>query len=523
MNQPDLLSVPEGCELQRGAVTLAVYAPFGGDSNLSDYFKRQPLQPLTSHPLYQNLLAVAQQGVHVCALIDLLDDDTYLVQIDANQPDSPMVVSRWKQQMESANNLSGFLLHAHAWQPQAQMVLALEGHGAGYVPHLDTSKLTLRNVTDNGKLTWKLSHKKVVPKDSTSGQPVLPMGNPTLAPGNAEVKAMGNPTLPMGNPTLPAHMPLSTWGLGQALRVAMRAGMPKLQVVHLNNCFNMSVELLHTLAPCAQYATGYPNYNFFTSGAGYPAVFAELARVGSASAESVATRFADFNQQAAMQRPNHPTIGCVVRLERMAEIAGAVDALSDALLTALRSALPADQEAVRQRIQGAIHDAQQYDSRGPMELQTPDELTDLASLAEQLARRDFSPHPVRPAAIALLHALKGIKRYGDNDRPWMDAGVLWDFSSDALAMNIFLPDPLRQGLWDWRAAYYMDVNPPPNSVQPQVIDFLKTTNWAEFLIEYHKKTPFKGFLPPTMPVYPIFNCEWQGRAIIDKSCKTDSA
>lgn len=484
-----------------GAVTLAVYAPFGSDKTLSHY-PGSTRQPLESHPLFRNLQAVAEHGVHVCALIDLHDDDSYLVEIEPCKGQQPRIVSRWKQQMYAINNLSGFLRHAHRWQPDNALVLCLEGHGAGYLPQIDADKLTVQNTTDQGKLVWELSTEGVVPQDPLTGNPTLPMGNPTLP--------MGNPTLPMGNPTLPAaHMPLSTWGLGQALRQAMDGGMPKLQVLHLNNCFNMSVELLHTVAPCAEFATAYPNYNFFTAGNGYPGVFAELAAQRSANAEALAGWFADHNRLAASAQPNHPTIGSVVNLERMGGIANAVDALSDALLDWLRGTPESQQEAVRMRMQGAFTNAQQYDSRQPLRLDTPDELTDLSSLAQQFACQLGVPTAVRAAGAALLESLKGIRRYGDNDVPWMNLDARWDFSSEALSMNIFLPDPLRSGLWDWRASYYLDVNPPPDSVQPKVIDFLKSTNWAEFLIEYHKQTRFKGFLPPTLPVFPVFNVEWK--------------
>ena len=142
--------------------------------------------------------------------------------------------------------------------------------------------------------------------------------------------------LPGGSPLLPAnHMPLSTWGLGAALKAAQEAGVPKLSVIHFDNCFNMAVEVLHTVAPSAEYATGYPNYNFFTAGEGYPGVFAKLAQQGTASAQELAHWFADANRQILEAKGNHPTLGCVVRLARLHTIAECVDDLADALLAAL--------------------------------------------------------------------------------------------------------------------------------------------------------------------------------------------
>ena len=39
-------------------------------------------------------------------------------------------------------------------------------------------------------------------------------------------------------------------------------------------------------------------------------------------------------------------------------------------------------------------------------------------------------------------------------------------------------------------------------MQPQVIDFLKTTAWVQFIIEYHKDVPFVGILPAAIPELP---------------------
>ena len=87
----------------------------------------------------------------------------------------------------------------------------------------------------------------------------------------------------------------------------------------------------------------------------------------------------------------------------------------------------------------------------------------------------------------------------------MDTAVTWNFSSPDLAMNIFLPDPLLNGLWDWRSQYYLDVNPDPNKpqVQRHIIDFVKVTDWVDFLIEYHRDAPFVGLLPALIPDMPL--------------------
>ena len=230
MPLPRLQPEKPGDSARTDSVLFAVYAPFGSDETLST-FPEGSSRDLAQHPLYQGLLKVAASGVHVAALVDLAKDDTYLVEIEAGKPEGVSVTSRWKQDMASPNNLAGFLRHAHRSRPTAAIVLALEGHGAGYLPEIDRSQLSARTLTRNGTFEWRF--------DANGGAPVLPGGSPLL-PGGSPLLPGGSPLLPGGSPLLPAnHMPLSTWGLGAALKAAQEAGVPKLSVIHFDNCFNM--------------------------------------------------------------------------------------------------------------------------------------------------------------------------------------------------------------------------------------------------------------------------------------------
>ena len=95
--------------------------------------------------------------------------------------------------------------------------------------------------------------------------------------------------------------------------------MPKLAVIHFDNCFNMSAEVLHTVAPYAEYATGYPNYNSSPPAKAIRRCSPQLAqqarrRPGNWRAPSPrATR-------RSSAKGNHPTLGCTVRLARMKDI-----------------------------------------------------------------------------------------------------------------------------------------------------------------------------------------------------------
>ena len=365
------------------------------------------------------------------------------------------------------------------------------------------------------------SHDPVLPGGSpTSRDPVLPGGSPTsgsgspVLPGGSPTSGVGNATLPGGSPTSPtAHAAMATAAIGEGLRAAQAAGVPRIAVIHFNNCFNMSVEVLHTVAPYAGFATGYCNYNFFTAGQAYPAVFERLATAGSATSEQLARWFAAENHEVLKAAGHEPTVAGTVELARMQHIAEQVDLLADELLAALRNATPADRPGVVDQIKQAIVGAQKYDTNGDFVFGAPDELTDLDSLAYELMQVRFAHAKVHAAAGALRDALSGIKQYGDETTAWMAPGDLWNFSSKYLAMNIFLPDPLREGLWDWRSQYYLDVNPDPNKprVQRRIIDFVKVTDWVDFLREYHRDTPFVAVLPAQLPHTPVLHSTFDPR------------
>lgn len=476
--------------LPTDGVVLAVFAPFGGDEVLSG-FPDGLTTSVQAHPLVDALKGVAAAGTHVVALVDRVDDNSWLIEIPAGAPESMQVVSRWKHDMTSERTLAGLLTQAHERFPRAALVLSIEGHGAGYLPDVDRRQLTWGRVTEGGKFEWHFSSKVCAP--------VHPEGSPVL-PG-------GYPGLPGGYPGLPVNRGyMSTHQLGQALEMAQALGAPRPAVIHFNNCFNMSVEVLDTVAPFADYATGYCNYNFFTSGASYPKVFQRLQAAGSAPAEQLAQWFAEENHNALLVKPRHPTIAGVVALSRMEGIREGIDRLSDALLKALQSAAPGDRPQVVEMIRQAIFDAQQYDSQPGWDLEAPDQLTDLGSLAAMLAQQATDYPAVQQAAAELVKLLAGIKAYGDNDVPWLDDSnsIRWDFRADSLAMNIFLPDPLREGIWDWRSTYYVDVN-PDTEVQRGVIEFLTNTTWVDFLVEYHKDVPFRAFHLGAIPQLPSFN------------------
>lgn len=474
------------------SVVLAVFAPFGSDKVLSTWPAPEtgPQAAIRQQAIVQSLLRVAAQGVHVCALVDLVDDDSWYIEIPAKQPGKATVVSTWKQDMSHPRSLAGFLTHVQRRFPCSDVVLALEGHGAGYVPDIDGSKLTVENITDNGQFSWTKS------------------GDGTTVSPNPPPLSMVSPELSMVSPELPAtRLPMSTIGLAKALQLAQGRGARRPAVIHFNNCFNLSVELLHTVAPYADFATAYANYNFFTAGGAYERVFAQLRAAGSTSREQLAVWFAETNQVILDSQGKHPTVGGRVCLADMNPLAGLINALASALVTDMQNAtLAGRRDAVVGAIRTAIRSAQQYDTVPDFVLEVPDQLTDLRHFAARLTAQSGLDVAVVQAASQLDQALQGVRVYGSVDEPYSKPGTIWNFRKPPLAINILLPDPDLQGIWDWRTPYYIDSRRDPGrpSALIQDIAFLKNGTWLDFIIEYHRKVAFKSYLPARAPIYPVF-------------------
>jgi len=480
------------------SVVLAVYAPFGSDPTLSVY-PNAAQAPIAKQTLVKALQKVAAQGVNVSALVDLYDDDSYLVEIAAGKPGEMSIVSAWKQDMSTPQALAGFLRRVHARFPRSELVLSLEGHGGGFLPDIDYTRLTPASMTQwsagghSGTVQWTKSSSDTR-FQSDGGSPVLPVNSPEL---------------PVNSPELPAtRLPMSTWGLGAGLAGAIKAGVPRPAVINFANCFNGSVEHLSQVARYADVATGYANYDFFTAGVTYPKVFQRLRQAGSASALQLAQWFAAENEALLHAKQNHPTVGATIVLARMKAVGKAIDTLSLALLAALQADHAGAQALVRQAAVAAQH----YDTEPGYELAVPDQFIDVGSFAVQLQAVFPAGSAVVAAAAALQGAVAGVWQYGEWDRPWIDETVVWDFRSRTLGLNILFPDPDLRGLWDWRSPYYLagtvDPNQPP--AQKHVIDFLADRGgasppWVQFIVEYHKTTPFVGLLPARPPFFPTFN------------------
>lgn len=471
----------------QAGILFAVYAPFGGDARLARYPDNLP-KSILQHPMLGHLKAVARQGVHVAALIDLVDSDSWLVEIPAWRPDQMQVVSAWKQAMSRPQALSGFLRRAHARFPCAQLVLSLEGHGAGYLPEIDTARITPSTTTSGGGGTfeWRVNA-STVEISQTSGPPLLGV--------------TGLVELPIDSPAgAPIDLPMSTWALAQALATARKAGVPKPLVIHFNNCFNMALEHLHAIAPHAEVATGYANYNFFTAGSTYPPLFERLRLNGPVTPQMFGRWFAEENHRplAAVTAgmppnvPGYPGVGGSIALSQLGKLAAEVDCLALALTQALKNARATSFPLIQQSIVEAL----QFDDNGDFQLEVPDAHVDLGTWSRALQKRFPANDPVTLAAAAVERRLRGVQVYGDKRVPDMRKTVLWDFSDALTAVSITVPDPLLQGVADWRTPYYMvgKVDPAKPPALKAQVPFLANRGpgqntrapWPEFLEQYHR-------------------------------------
>jgi Clostripain family len=507
--------------LPKEGTVFAVYAPFGTDEVLSVY-PNSAQKRVDQQALVLALQDVAAQGVNVSALIDLFEDDSYLVEIPANQPRAISVVSAWKQDMSTPRALAGFLRRTHQRFACGKLVLAIEGHGGGFVPDIDAARITARSTTqsiDGQSLRW-IETETESRYEREDGSPALPIDSPEL---------------PIDSPELPTtRLPLSTWALGEALRMAKDTKVPRPSVIHFNNCFNASLEVLHTVAPYADFAAAYANYNFFLAGEAYPAVFARLKAKPGASAQELAQWFAEENFKVLKAKGNHPILAATVALAGMKKLSGALDALAKTLIAALRPANPNDRPIALGRIRDAAMAALLFDTNANKELRAPDQFADLGNLAVQLQAKLGAGHPVTLAAAQLQATLEAVRPFavGDFARPYLDETQVWDFrvkntagKSRGLGMSIFFPDPELKGIWDWRSPYYLSgkVDPTRPPAHRHMIDFLANTGpvnpddphdpnkplWVQFINEYHRGVKFVGLQPAVAFSFPVFNAKFK--------------
>jgi len=476
--------------LAHRAITLAVFAPL--DKEMSHYPTQRGLLPdINASDVVLRLFEVSKKNVHVAALIDRTENCSWQIDIP---PNGPMKVTRLDKvdNMSDPKHLGNLVYRAMVADTSAQIVLCLEGHGAGYFPDIDANRLTeqaMASLNQSGVVRWQLPNEPITP----DGRPILPMTHPVsnVTPAIVASKQM-----------------MSTWGIGDALEYARArpdVEKRKIAVIHFNNCFNMAVEVLHTVAPHAHYAVGYMNYNFFSACESYPAVFEALRAMSNPRVSDLAALFAEHNRltlkpRSADDNNENPTTGAVIALRRMPSIAEAINAFAQQLIDALPKNV--------QLIQKCIEASQQYDTGGDgsssprreWALEVPDQLTDIRHFAKLVSERAKSIPNLVAAAHILYKALEGIKQYGEKGKPWVGGGAYWSFKDTPLAMNIFCPDPSRTGLWDWRAPYYLLGNEP---TLLNVIPFLASNAWVQFIIEYHRNVPFIKYLPIEIARYPM--------------------
>lgn len=223
----------------------AVYAPFGGDPALSVF--PPSATNLLDHQLVRSLMDVANLGVPVVLLMDRYQEDTYLMEFPAGDGSAVRVVSKWKEAMSAPQTLRGFLEYAQRAHCGRKIVLSLEGHGIGCVPDVDKSKMSKEGrAPGKSGPAWQLNPGGAsispAPSQPNNDNPALPYIGDVL-PYIGDVLPYIGDVLPYIGDVLPGGI-MSTWGMGDALRQALGRGVDTLPVIHFNNCFNFSFEIL---------------------------------------------------------------------------------------------------------------------------------------------------------------------------------------------------------------------------------------------------------------------------------------
>ena len=164
------------------------------------------------------------------ALVDLFEDATYQVDIPAGRPESLTITSYGKMNMIEPRTLTALLIHAHQFAMASHVVLTIEGHGAGYLPDLDLSRLARAGATGG---TSGAGQSPILPvPNPTSGlptnladqSPVLPVPNPTSGLPTSNNAVARSPVLPVPNPT--SGLPASAFAQSPVLPVPNPTSWP---------------------------------------------------------------------------------------------------------------------------------------------------------------------------------------------------------------------------------------------------------------------------------------------------------
>ena len=422
-------------------VLLIVYFP--GDNDLSPYMNGV-MQRLRLGTVYNPTLQVLFLGDKVG------DHNTRLFTV-ANGVITPtdVVEAVWgRDELDTTDPavLSWFLRYARSHYPATRTLVSLMGHGVGMTP----------------EFSWLVSD----------------------APGEPPHPQPGIPALPQNIPNTPGDVTnqggfLSPLDYGRALREATNNGADPFDLLFFDQCFMGNLDALYEVRNAANVFVASPNYAWLL--AAYRAYATQFAP--SASAERMAAGIINFYQAGLNDR--HPNSIFWITSQEIADVAGAVSNLGDALTDALPAG--ADAQILNATLSSQFVDSNQCGSQN-LVLGPPDELVGARSFARSLQEQFPSNSPVYAAAATLQQLLSNLKSTSRTGTPYIAPDTEWDYQD-----TLTILAPLQRDLTAdvvWRASIYTETLPltadwSPSPTQTLAITdtfaFVKEGRWDNFI------------------------------------------
>ncbi|MCB0129215.1 MAG: hypothetical protein KDD78_00135, partial [Caldilineaceae bacterium] len=420
---------------------------FGGDNNLSIY----------ADGLLNRLAqgTAVNPAVTVLALMDRLgpdNTDLHLIRNGAMTRETDFPGLQGAQELDSADPtvLADFLNYARTTYPAEQTILSLVGHGVGLAPDL----------------AWL----------------------PPVDAGEQPTPQPGIPPLPKEKDFTPTDVTsgsyLSTPALGRALAAATANGAQPFDLLFFDQCFAGNLDVLYEVRNAARVFIASPNYAWLT--APYSRYVPELSP--ARAPEEMANAVINVYQRSLNNE--HPNAIFWLRSEDIVTVAGAVDELAAALLTALDAG---DGDAIRLAALGSNYVDTTQCGRQNLKLGPPDELLGASSFATALKQNFDAASGVSTAADQLLAALENVTGNARVGSPYIEPDETWDYT-DTLTILAPLRANSPPGI-AWRASLYRadlagqeatwTPDPSQTVVINSVFSYVQDGRWDEFIAAWY--------------------------------------
>lgn len=427
---------------------------------------------------------IGRDDLSVSLLVDRFgDSNTTVLTINAGvvyvAPEIPWLTGNGISELDTAKpeNIATFLTWARAQSPEARAVVSLLGHGTWIGPDID--------------IPWDLPS-----EGAGTQQPLANLPNPFLPRGR---------DFTSGDVT--SRSSLSTPDLGAALRAATNDGAEPFAVLFLDQCFGGTLDTLYEVRATADVIIASSNYAWAAHA--YDQYLPALTADKTAS--QMAQAIVDTYETALDD--SHPNHIFWVAGSDISPIATAADGLADALIQATDAGYT--NLVLEATLASQFKDTTQ--AQGDLRLAPPDELVDLASLAQQLQLRfpfgaSSTATQVYQAAQAVQETLNVLHSTTRNGAPWPAPYTSWDFTGASIGViapltptlatdstqiplaSLYRPAPFAA------AWLYNPVQEVPITMAPA---YISAGRWDEFIQSWYERVgvlaPVVGLPPNTLP------------------------